>query len=568
MKKKLGVYCRVSSSNQKEKGGSIEFQNDKGSKYCIKNGYDFEVIEEVESGDKVNREKLEEMFNRIYNDELDGFWIYDWNRLIRDKKVGVYFERMLEDKPKTIIIQNDIIVDIKNNYGDRMNYELNGFVSNIFLYNLKKNVKDGSVKKLKDGKVLRKMKMGYSKVKGDVIINDESKIIKEIFRVFLFKNIKSYNDLTLYINKKFDKKYNNSMIMKWLKYEGYNGEINQKYLDFKIKTKVPKIIDDITFKSVSDKIKTIYSKRKGRDSSDYLCKGLVYCGSCGEKMYKYGSVNRLHYKKNKDGSIGDNYKKERKYVRDFHYYKCSQSDYKKVNETLLEYDDRMKGCGSFKRNSINLNMLDRVIWEGLFRYLNQSDKLKKEFGKKSKDEVSKMGKNSGKKKYYKLEIEKLKEIKKETYKDWKNGKIDENDFNQFNSDFNNEIINNESRLNEIENHKILNIDDNVIDDYLEVMKLSLKNKEELGDNFFNIKRLEFESDVVFYKRKNGSMKDMKKEIEKYIRKIYVKRVNDSEYYINFEFNMKLFDSEKKILENNLINNNKNLLYINSTKVCY
>ena len=98
------------------------------------------------------------------------------------------------------------------------------------------------------------------------------------------------------------------------------------------------------------------------------------------------------------------------------------------------------------------------------------------------------------------------------------------------------------------------------------MKLSLKNKEELGDNFFNIKRLEFESDVVFYKRKNGSMKDMKKEIEKYIRKIYVKRVNDSEYYINFEFNMKLFDSEKKILENNLINNNKNLLYINSTKV--
>ena len=98
------------------------------------------------------------------------------------------------------------------------------------------------------------------------------------------------------------------------------------------------------------------------------------------------------------------------------------------------------------------------------------------------------------------------------------------------------------------------------------MKLSLKNKESLGDSFFSIQRLENESDESFYKRKNGSMKDMKKEIEKYIKKIYVKRSNHNEYYINFEFNIKLFDSEKMDLRDNLIKNDKKLLYINSIKV--
>ena len=211
-------------------------------------------------------------------------------------------------------------------------------------------------------------------------------------------------------------------------------------------------------------------------------------------------------------------------------------------------------------------MLDRVVWEGLFRYLIQSDKLKKEFGKKSKEEMSKMGKNIGKKRYYKLEIEKLKVFKKDTYKDWKSDKISEDDFNEFNMGFDKEIISNQNRLKEIEDYQIVNIDDNVIDNYLEVMKLSLKNKESLGDSFFSIQRLENESDESFYKRKNGSMKDMKKEIEKYIKKIYVKRSNHNEYYINFEFNIKLFDSEKMNLRDNLIKNDKKLLYINSTKV--
>ncbi len=566
MKKKIGVYIRVSSYMQKSEGGSIEFQRDRGSKYCIDNGYDFELFEDVMSGDKVERKGMNVLFEKIYNNELDGFWLYDWNRLIRDKSVGVMFEKMLYDNKDCIVIENNNVKDIVNDYGDRVNYEVNGFVSSIFLHNLRKNVKDGSIKKLKDGKVLRKLKMGYSKVKDEVVLNEDSKIVKEMFRVFLFKSIKSKHDLTKYINEKYDKKYNNSMIMRWLEYKGYNGLIRQKYLDFEIDTKIPKIIDDKLFLDVQNKIKSIYGRRKGRDSSDYLLKGLVYCGCCGKKMYKYGSTNRKNYKKNKDGSLGKKYGVERKYVRDFHYYKCSVGDYKKVNESEEEYNIRMNSCKSYKKNSINFSMLDGCVWSGLFKFLNESDYIKKGYSKKSSEERSRLGKNIGKKRYYKEEIEKLKNIKKETYKDWKLGKINEEDFNEFNNSFNEEIDNNNNRLKEIENYKIVNIDDDVIDNYLEVMKLDLDNKRRLGDKFFGLKRLENESDESFYKRKNGSLKDMKRIIDRYIRKIYVKRIGENEYNVNFEFSLKLFDNEKMKLVDNLIKEKNNLLYINSLKV--
>ena len=563
MKKKIGVYCRVSSLTQKNEGGSIDFQKDKGSNYCIDNDYDFEVYEDVISGDIVNRDGMTVMFSKIYKKELDGFWIYDWNRLIRDKEVGVYFEKMLSDNNDCIVIENNNVKDIVNNYTDRVGYEVNGFISSIFLHNLKKNVKDGSIKKLKDGKVLRKMKMGFSKFKGDVVINEDSIIVEEIFKVFLWKKIKTYNDLTLYINDKFDKKYNNAMIMKWLVYRGYNGEIDQKYLDYKVKTKVPKIIDDKIFQDVQNKIEVIYGKRKGRSKQDFLLKGLVYCGSCGKKMYKYGSTNRLIYKGGKEGV---NYKKDRKYVRDFHYYKCSYSDYKKVNETEEEYNIRLNGCSGYKRNSINLSMIDNVIWNQLFKWLGDSDSLKKEFGRKNKEEKLRLGKNKGKRKYYINEIERLKVLKKDTYIDWKGGKIDEDDYNLFNSGFSKEIIENENRLNVIEEYKIVEIDQLVVDDYLEVLKTNLENRKSVGNRFFSIKRLEGESDEKFYKRKNGSLKDMKKEIEKYIRKISVKRIGEEEYSINFDFNIKLFDNDKLILEDKIEKYKNNLLYINLSKV--
>ena len=136
-------------------------------------------------------------------------------------------------------------------------------------------MKDGSINRMKDGYVRCKVKFGLKKVKGEVFIDEEeSKIVKDIFKTFLYKNIRNVKELTSKINKKWGKKYLDSSMKRWLEYEGYNGVIKQKYKEFKIETKIVKLIDDETFNLVKKKLKKLYDVRKGRENSEYLLKGL------------------------------------------------------------------------------------------------------------------------------------------------------------------------------------------------------------------------------------------------------------------------------------------------------
>ena len=64
-KKKLGIYCRVSSRKQMD-NLSLDNQMDRGIKYCDSNGYDYEVFRDVISGSKVNRDGL----NLLYQKDL------------------------------------------------------------------------------------------------------------------------------------------------------------------------------------------------------------------------------------------------------------------------------------------------------------------------------------------------------------------------------------------------------------------------------------------------------------------------------------------------------------------
>ena len=51
---KIGIYCRVSSKSQ-EDNYSLDYQYDNGKKYCIDNGYEYELFSESESG--VNKDR-------------------------------------------------------------------------------------------------------------------------------------------------------------------------------------------------------------------------------------------------------------------------------------------------------------------------------------------------------------------------------------------------------------------------------------------------------------------------------------------------------------------------------
>ena len=565
---RIGIYCRVSSYSQKSEGYSIDNQRVRGIEYCDKMGYDYEIFEDVISGSIVNRKGLDELFGKVLMGEINGMLFYEWSRLVRDKRLMVKLEDLLKEKRDCKVIVDGKERDILEDDGDRIEYEVGGFLSSYERFRLMKRVKDGSINRMKDGYVRCKVKFGLKKIKGEVFIDEgeDSKIVEDIFKMFLYKNINNIKELTIKINKKWNKKYLDSSMKRWLVYEGYNGRINQKYKDFKIETKIVKLIDDETFKLVGEKINKIYSKRKGRDNSEYLLKGLVNCGSCGSRMYKYGSVSKKSYKRNKDGSKRKSYGLENKYVREFYYYSCGKSGYKKVNESEEEYLERKNECNSYKRNSINFGIIDIIVWEGLFKFLNKSDTLLESYKKKKLDEVKKLGLNKGKKKYYEKNIDELKKSKYDLFKKYSKGIIEEDDYKLYNGEFDIEINNNENRLRDLNEYEINEVDDKLLENVLEVLKNDLDNKKKIGDKYFKIKRIEGEEDESYYKRKNVGLKDMRRIIDKYLSKISIKRLGEEEYNINFDFSIKLSNNEKDIFKNMMLENGNKLFYIKISNI--
>ena len=86
---KVGVYCRVSSKIQSDEGSSLEFQKEMGIKFCKERGYEYEVFSEVVSGVKlgVDREVFLKLEEKIFSGEIEGIWLYDWDRMIRDGRM-------------------------------------------------------------------------------------------------------------------------------------------------------------------------------------------------------------------------------------------------------------------------------------------------------------------------------------------------------------------------------------------------------------------------------------------------------------------------------------------------
>ena len=59
---------------------------------------------------------------------------------------------------------------------------------------------------------------------------------------------------------------------------------------------------------------------------------------------------------------------------------------------------------------------------------------------------------------------------------------------------------------------------------------------------------------------------MRRIIDKYLSKIYVKRVGVEEYNINFDFSIKLSNKEKDILKNMLMKDRNKLFYIKNVNI--
>ena len=189
---KIGIYARVSTQKQAEKGISINDQKRRGIEFCEKNDYEYEVFtDEGYSGDLPieKRPALTILFEKIFQKkkEIDGVFVVDFDRLTRNPKEAIII--------REIFIENNINLFELNgqvNLKDPTQELLLGIKGLLGAFERKKTIvriKRTFETSALQGRVFggKLVKYGYKKDSNKLLVvdNDEAKIVKLIFKLSL-----------------------------------------------------------------------------------------------------------------------------------------------------------------------------------------------------------------------------------------------------------------------------------------------------------------------------------------------------------------------------------------------
>ena len=519
---KLGVYCRISN---KRENYSLGEQKRMGIEVCEREGYEYEVYEEIQSGVKVDRKMFTEMMEKVERKELDGVVIYNVDRFLRDKRVSILVEDIYEDLEGFIFYvdgRRRLIGEYEEDK-DWWEYEISRSSNEIrsmrrkFFVGLKKSYRDGI-------SVGGGIKFGYkrlpkSKEVNKRIVLDEinSEIVKYCFDIIKHKSCKN----KLYIREKVFEKYGKDLSAKKLgdifKEKCYfNGEYVYNFMGEDYVFEVDKMISEEDYIFANKKFAEFTSRRRGRDSRDYLLKGMVYCGWCCNKSYIVGS------------NKGDNLYK---------YFTCSSLYYN--NPVKLE----RRGCKCYKKNNINMSILDNVVWDILFKVLENNDVIKKEYKIKFDKDKELRNKFKGRVKFYKNKLKEIEDDEIEVLMNLGRMGVDKKKYNEIVKKYSIEKdnIKKEIKIREKEEKKFERRD--IVDNFLELLNIDLDRRKKVG------------------------FKEKKKEIDRYIERVYVKRLGDNEYDLDIRWKIEVNKGEIDNLVGKFDDYNNNSFYIKLRNIC-
>ena len=509
---KVGIYCRVSSDQQKD-NTSLESQKEIGINFCKSRGYEYEVFSEIVSGVKLGDErnvflKLEE---KIFEGEIEGIWLYDWDRMIRDVEVMLYFRKLVEDSGVKVFVGFEE-KNILEGSGE-LEFGLSSVFSEYWKRKLVRVMKEGRNKRWREGKGLGNIGFGFDSEGGEVTLNkEECEVVRDIYKFFLYKNVKRYKDVEHLLVKKYGENLNgqrfidSGLVFRVLGNKKYNGELIFKTKkDGEFRFELEKVVDDETFRLAEEKLRFVKGVRKANSREIYLLKGKVFCEDCGRAMWIEGSGKMVNGKS-------------------YRYYRCCSYKENWKNNRRGVGSDEYEICVSGKRgNKISKDKLDDIVWNALFRTLIQSDDVIKDFKKKYNTEKGAKNKFLGKKGYYEKELKKWEDLKNSNITHLLGSVISEADYKKW--------IKDEYEVNKKQIELKLRGVDGEISNYSYVDKIEswmdLMKEELLND--YNIERKE----------------DKKRILDKYIEKVFVKEVVDEEGKKKFEVRIGLRIGKQK-----------------------
>lgn len=529
---KVGIYIRVSSLSQ-EDNSSLENQTTLGIEFCKRSNYEYKVFKDVESGGKLDRKEFSKLVDLCKNKKIDGIWVYDNDRLSRDYDVGGEIRKIITNyRLKLFIGWDEVLLE---DSGDRFNYNIRSVMSDYERMRIVDRMDSGKKRKFEKGLGIGNVSLGYEKNKdGYVIVNEEeSKIVREIYKLFLRKDVKFFKDVENRIINKYGKlvfgrRVNGGLIERVLGNKDYLGikEINFKNNNYKIN--IGRIIEEDEMVEVVRKKELMKSVRRGNIVENYLLKGKVYCSDCEGRMWVKrggkvirGKIYGYYY-------CNDVYRKERynkKFDKDIIENNKWRGD---IKIDLKEYEKmygEFKSCRSISENRINIEKLEELVWYSLFDFLSRSEEIKKEYKIRFEKNLGGKEKFKGKLKYFENELEKINERKINIINKLLDGKISDEEKKIW--DNKNNLIVKDLKIKIKSLKKELNSRDDSgnIEDYIDLMSRDLKND-------FNIERFD----------------DKKRIIDKYIESVGVKLISINSKIKDYEVVVKL----------NLGNKNKNV----------
>jgi len=304
---RTAIYVRVSTDEQAQEGFSIRAQTDKLKSYALLKDwqiYDVYSDEGISGKNIVDRPAINRLIDDVNEGKVNNVLVFKVDRLTRSTKNLLELVELFEESNCAF---NSLTESIDTDTpSGRMFLKIIGIFAEFERENLVSRLKLGFERKAKEGYSLAGhiISYGYSREAGQKIqtINPtESKIVKEIFEMYVDKN-KSMTGIAKILNQrkiptKMNATWDVKAIKRLLTNPTYIGKvryaINDENRYFETDGHHERIISDELFNLAQTKIANIpqYSRTKRPKESSYFC-GVITCGYCGSKFTTHNKTTK------------------------------------------------------------------------------------------------------------------------------------------------------------------------------------------------------------------------------------------------------------------------------------
>lgn len=286
--KKAGLYIRVSTMEQANKGYSVKAQTERLEAYAKAKGY---IVHDTytdagASGGSLERPELDRMLTDIEYKRLNAVIVIKLDRLSRSQKDTLHLIQDVFIPQKVDFISVNESFDTSTSFGIAMIGILSVFAE-LERSTINERLEMGRIERAKAGYYHGGgdySPLGYDYIDGELVINEyEKEIVKEMFDLYIGGN--SMNSTAMTLKEKYPDRIKSFTIVKdslqrvlYIGKVQFNGEV---YVG-----RHKRIIDDKTFNLAQKKRKERAVGKGWTNKRKGLLLGKLYCGQCGARYYR------------------------------------------------------------------------------------------------------------------------------------------------------------------------------------------------------------------------------------------------------------------------------------------